>query len=601
MYFQVGLRRWVWAWGVVALSTQIGTAGLSVSLTPSTPAAPVGTSIHFTALALVTNPDGSSPDGGGGPFWYRYRVRKIGSDHRIIRDFGIFSSLDWTTDSEGYYEIEVAARNPNGSDVAYNSVIIQWTAIASPGNSPVVTPTTNSLLFLYSASACPLGQRMRVEFQGPEQVMQSTPFKDCKPGATMNFYIAGLRADTNYTAHHRLDTGKDFVIGPDVPFTTGDLPQGISQNAVVVPPNGGTTQPILLDGPLFSMPVAHDLLGNVVWYAPPGDYTTTRPEAGGKFWGISENFGNDATRQSIRLYDLTGTTILETNAARVNEQLAALGKRQISAFHHEVRTLPDGRIAAMASVEQILTDVQGPGDVDVIGDMIIVLDQNLNVVWTWDTFDNLDPHRRAVLNEQCNRDATCPPFMLANDANDWTHGNTIAQTFDGNLLYSSRHQDWVIKIAYNNGEGDGHVIWKLGKDGDFNFVSSDSFPWFSHQHDTDFDPDDPTRLLVFDNGNTRVVTQAQGASRGQVLQLDESNRTATVVVNLDPGLFAIALGSAQKLRNGNYHFDFGYVQAPSGPQAFSIESDATGTVQYNAQANVPLYRSFRMSDMYTPK
>ena len=254
----------------------------------------------------------------------------------------------------------------------------------------------------------------------------------------------------------------------------------------------------------------------------------------------------------------------------------------------------------MASVEQILTDIQGPGDVDVIGDMIVVLDQNLKVVWTWDTFDNLDPHRKAVLDEQCVRDATCPPFTLAKDANDWTHGNSIAQTLDGNLLYSSRHQDWVVKIAYNNGEGDGHVIWKLGKDGDFEFRSQESFPWFSHQHDTDFDPEDPTKLLVFDNGNTRVVTQSQGSSRGQVLQLDETNRTATVLVNVDPGLFAIALGSAQKLQNGNYHFDFGYVQAPSGPQAFSIESDATGSVQYNAQAGVPLYRSFRMSDMYTP-
>ena len=70
--------------------------------------------------------------------------------------------------------------------------------------------------------------------------------------------------------------------------------------------------------------------------------------------------------------------------------MTALGKRSITGFHHEARTLPDGNIAVLAAVEQILTDVQGPGPVDVLGDMIVVLDKNLNVVWTWDTFDYLD-------------------------------------------------------------------------------------------------------------------------------------------------------------------------------------------------------------------
>ena len=84
--------------------------------------------------------------------------------------------------------------------------------------------------------------------------------------------------------------------------------------------------------------------------------------------------------QIVREFDLTGMTVLETNAARVNEQLAAMGMRSISAFHHEARRLPDGKILVLAAVEQILTDVQGPGPVDVLGDMIIVMDSNLQVV-----------------------------------------------------------------------------------------------------------------------------------------------------------------------------------------------------------------------------
>ena len=41
----------------------------------------------------------------------------------------------------------------------------------------------------------------------------------------------------------------------------------------------------------------------------------------------------------------------------------------------------------------MLTGVQGKGTVDVLGDMILVLDRDLQVVWTWDAFDHLDPHR----------------------------------------------------------------------------------------------------------------------------------------------------------------------------------------------------------------
>src|SRR6266571_9222476 len=106
----------------------------------------------------------------------------------------------------------------------------------------------------------------------------------------------------------------------------------------------------------------------------------------------------------------------------------------------------------------MLTGVQGPGTVDVIGDMIIVFDPSLNVVWTWDTFDHLDVRRAAVLSLHA---GSCAPHYLALDANDWTHGNSLQQTPDGNLLYSSRHQDWLIKVNYNNGEGDGQVIWRL--------------------------------------------------------------------------------------------------------------------------------------------
>lgn len=94
-------------------------------------------------------------------------------------------------------------------------------------------------------------------------------------------------------------------------------------------------------------------------------------------------------------------TVRSTNAARVNEQLVAMGKRQIGGFHHEARLLPDGKILVLGGVEEVLTDVQGSGAIDVLGDMILILDSDLQVVWTWDTFDHLDRTRLGTLLDRC--------------------------------------------------------------------------------------------------------------------------------------------------------------------------------------------------------
>ncbi len=289
--------------------------------------------------------------------------------------------------------------------------------------------------------------------------------------------------------------------------------------------------------------------------------------------------------------------VLETNAARVNEQLRAIGKHEITAFHPEARPLPSGRIVTMGLEERMLADVQVPGTADVIGDRIIVLDKNRNVVWTWDAFDNLDVTRKAVLGETCS--GTCPPPTLAKQALDWTHGNSIQQTPDGNFLYSSRHPDWLIKIASDDGDGDGHVIWRMGPGGDFTALSGGVYPWFSHQHDASVDYSDPSKRIVFDDGNTRIGQFGFGKSRGQVFPIDEVRRVATPVFNADLGVFSAAVGPAQKLLNADFHFDAGFVVENGTIDADNSEVTPAGGIVYNAHANVILYRRVRLPNLHT--
>ena len=195
----------------------------------------------------------------------------------------------------------------------------------------------------------------------------------------------------------------------------------------------------------------------------------------------------------------------------------------------------------------------------------------------------------------------CATHYLAADANDWTHGNAVVETPDGDLLYSSRHQDWLIKIDYANGTGSGDVIWRLGKDGDFTIDSTDPYPWFSHQHDASYEPGSSSTITLLDNGNTRYALDPAATSRGQAIELDEENRVARLVLNADLGVFSSALGSAQRLQDGSYHFDVGFVFDPDGllgAAAFAIQVDPLGGILSSIKLLNPVYRSFRVTNLY---
>jgi hypothetical protein len=86
--------------------------------------------------------------------------------------------------------------------------------------------------------------------------------------------------------------------------------------------------------------------------------------------------------------------------------------------------------------------------------------------------------------------------------------------------------------------------------------------------------------------------------------LDEQNRVAKLVLNADMGAYSYALGTAQLLPNGNYHFDVGFIaQDPIGGanSSRSVEVDPFGNILYGIAIGSPQYRTFRMPDLYTPQ
>jgi hypothetical protein len=226
--------------------------------------------------------------------------------------------------------------------------------------------------------------------------------------------------------------------------------------------------------------LATDLNGQVIWYydARRGGINSvlaTSMVPGGAVLLVGRSLGNSSPNNDLlRKVDLAGDTLRETNVDAVNAQLIARGEQPIYGFHHDAQRLPDGKTAVLANMNRTI-DVDGTPTV-FVGDMVIVLDEDFQVTWTWNSFDHLDVNRGPTLNDRDGQGNV-----------DWLHSNAVAWSpVDADLLVSMRSQDWVIKIDYANGTGDGHVVWRLGQDGDFTINSTDPYPWFTHQHNAHY-------------------------------------------------------------------------------------------------------------------
>jgi arylsulfate sulfotransferase len=591
---------------VLALAS-LARASVSVALTPSVASPqPVGTRVIWIAQGASSEP---------GALDYRFRVRPTGATFRIVRDFHPAPVFEWRRyEDEGNYEIEVTARNKAAGQQTVSSATFVLVSRVS-GSNAVISPTGHRLVRLYSAPPCPAGSRIRAIFNTGTEPLANTPWKTCEADRSRNFLIAGLRPNTTYRVMHQLESKGSMTTSAPIWFTTTGLPAWLPfpQTTLVDPPELGAcfAQPIVLHANLafganpVTMPIATDIFGRVIWYyarfAKEEQRGTTifRPLPGGNMLMAANDPASAlGLQQILREIDLTGSPVRETNVNRISEQLLALGHDPITSIHHDIVQLPNGRLIALASNERVLTDVQGPGDVAVIGDMLIELDEDLQVGWVWNAFDHLDAARLATLDETCvDGQGGCPP-VLAPIANDWLHSNSVSYTEDGNLLLSIRHQDWVVKIDYADGTGTGAVLWRLGEGGDFTVRSADPEPWFSHQHDAEFDTPGVPLLTVFDNGNVRRASDPNANSRGQAFYLDETLRVAIPVVNANLGAYAFALGNAERLCNGGFHFHSGVIQPESKAQAMEVGAD--GRIRHMLETPQPAYRTFRMQTMYQP-
>jgi hypothetical protein len=244
---------------------------------------------------------------------------------------------------------------------------------------------------------------------------------------------------------------------------------------------------------------------------------------------------------------------------------------------HELLLLPNGHSLLLGfdpqPVDMSKKVTGGKTTATVLGAVIQELDAQKNVVFEWRSFDYIPV-----------TDATHEVLTAASI--DYVHPNGLEVDTDGNILLSSRHLDEITKISRSTGE----IIWRLGgKNNQFTFVN-DSIG-FSHQHSIRRIANG--NITLFDNGNFHTVKN----SRAIEYRLDEQNRTATLVWQYrhTPNLFSNAMGSVQRLANGNTLIGWG-----SLPRVTEVDSAGTTRLEMLLPTNLISYRAFRFPGPSSP-
>lgn len=466
----------------------------------------------------------------------------------------------------------------------------------TPGS---VSTSNNPLVALYNFTA-PHGATVQIQFGSTTSYGLSTWAQPApQGGGNVGVLVAGMRAGTTYhmQALVHLPDG-NTVVDADQLFTTGALPANLLPNLTVQQTAGAQPSPGVEMLCLFEeasqnslTAVVTDLSGNVIWYYPiqPSAPFPMKPLPNGHMLVVVDG----AAAQEI---DLAGNVLSQVSLTDIQQGLASadISFPTLNSMHHDIVKLPNGHLIILLSYFQTEPSASAP----VLGDALVDWDPKRGPVWTWSTFDHI------------------PLTHAPNGTADWTHSNAVVYSpDDGNLILSMRNQNWIVKINYQDGTGDGKILWHLGPDGDFTLPGGQApIEWNYGQHyPVLLGPNTAGifPLMFFNNGNGRLVDANNDVcgtpgltpcySSVPTLQLNEFTGTAEVLqeTNLSPA-FSICCGNVNQLANGDLEYDVAAdVNTPgvSHIQEIVPAQPSTPVWQMNITGQLA-YRGFRIPSLY---
>jgi len=331
---------------------------------------------------------------------YRFSAVSGAGPGRVVRDFSPTNSFIWAPLHVGSSTIEVAAKDDFAAATAAQTAATFTMVPRITGTRAVVSRTANPLVALYSAPAC--AGTLTVQFHPaaePTAPWQSMPAEPCSDGTSVSVLVAGMRASTQYVLHGIVSNGGTSTTSSSLRSTTGKPAAGLQVTKFTVKqvPTAqadSATRFIFHSlspeaSPAFANPILSDRGGNLVWY-----YDTLH-SGFSVIWPVRMlrntalilvNDGYHKGSDDVLLEaDPAGNPVRETNIDVANAQLAAHGQEPTYMFHHDAIRLPNGDIAVLGATQKTFNGH------NVIGEMVVVLDSNFQVVWSWDLFAHFTP------------------------------------------------------------------------------------------------------------------------------------------------------------------------------------------------------------------
>ncbi len=573
--------------GILAGCASSSVSDPTIQITPAFALVSTGQKFQFTAVTTVSNPSGFP--------WEVNGVVGGSPSTGTITSGGVYTAPN-TPISQA---IQIGVREQSAQATV---------SIFDPTHPPdgSVTTTQNPLVASYTLTI-PAAASAQVQFGTDTSYGLSTSAVPSTTGGSVTILVAGMRASTPYhmQAVTTLADGTQLK-DTDHTFQTGAVPAAIAPNITTQLTGNGTPSPgieLLSLIPNGAPPnkldvVATDLAGNVVWYypLPTGAY----PEPVKLLPNGHMLLVTNGTTDDVREIDLAGNIINDLTLSTVNQSLAHIASYQILQFTHDILRLPNNHYILLANIAQVVNDVPGIANgTAVAGNAVIDWDIKAGAaVWAWSTFDHLS--------------LSHAPYGLF----DWTHGNALYYSpDDGNILLSLRNQNWVLKLNYQDGEGDGSVLWRLGPGGDFTLPNGLApIEWNYGQHYVTIQSPNSSgvfSLMFFNNGNSRVVDANNDVcgtpgfiacySSVPIFQLNEYTKTASVLWEnkLSPA-YSICCGDALILPNGNVEYDVALdVNTPNVSYIEEVTQTETPELiwRMNVQGQLA-YRGFRIPSLY---
>ncbi|HEY3873531.1 MAG TPA: arylsulfotransferase family protein, partial [Actinocrinis sp.] len=236
---------------------------------------------------------------------------------------------------------------------------------------------------------------------------------------------------------------------------------------------------------------------------------------------------------------------------------------------HEFRITPQNTalITTPAVIPVDLSSVGGPVNGQLINSYCEEVDiATGEVLFRWSAADHVSL-----------TDSYFPLQSAGAAAYDFFHMNSISITPDDHLLICSRHCCALYKVDRRSGE----VIWTLGGKSSSFAVAPDAV--FGFQHHAIYEGFDTIRL--FDDGSDGI--SVWHPSRVAWIGVDTRAMTASLADSMTiPGIQSAAMGSAQRLPNGDVFVSWGSTPRIS-------EFSPSGEVLFDATLGSPSYRAFK--------